>query len=222
MDLPGYGGSREIEGHPIENAIMAVISFMDALGLEKVRILGNSLGGVVGCSVAAEVPDRVNSLCTIGGIGTNVFSPSPPEGIRLLVDFTADPTRERLIYWLRSMVYDQTLVTEELISDRFARAIDPEYLASSRKIYDRQRINELYKLKPDSSKPWDSFLRIKCPTLVTWGQDDRVSPVDMAFTALRFIENSELHVFSKCGHWAMIERKLEFENIAMAFFRRNF
>ena len=71
-------------------------------------------------------PDRVGRLVTIGGIGTNVFSPGPSEGIRLLQEFTEDPTRQRLVDWLHSMVYDPALVTEELIEERWALATDPE------------------------------------------------------------------------------------------------
>jgi 2-hydroxy-6-oxonona-2,4-dienedioate hydrolase len=220
LDMPGYGGSPDVPGNPIENAVAAVIAFMDALGLERVRILGNSLGGVIGCSVAAALPDRIQYLCTIGGIGSSMLSPSPPEGINLLVDFTEDPTRERLISWLHSMVYDPALVTEELIEERYARATNPEYVAASRKIYSRNAVREIFKLRPESSKSLEAFLKIKCPVLITWGRDDRVSPLDMAFTPLRYIENAELHVFSKCGHWAMIERKAEFENVVMAFFCR--
>ena len=104
LDMPGYGGSPDIEGNPIVNAVQSVISFMDALGIERANILGNSLGGIVGSSVAAAVPDRVIRLTTIGGMGVNIFTPAPAEGINLLVDFTENPTRERIISWLRSMV----------------------------------------------------------------------------------------------------------------------
>ena len=62
---------------------------------------------------------------TIGGIGTNIFSPGPSEGIRLLQEFTENPTRQRLVDWLNSMVYDQALVTDELIEERWALATDP-------------------------------------------------------------------------------------------------
>ena len=62
--------------------------------------------------------------------------------------------------------------------------------------------------------------KIKAPTLIAWGRDDRVNPLDGALVPMRLIPNAELHVFPNCGHWAMIERKAEFENIAMAFLTR--
>ncbi len=69
---------------------------MDALGIDKAPpMIGNSMGGVVGVNLAIKKPDRVEKLVTIGGVGPNVFSPSPPsEGLRLLQEFTdAPPTR---------------------------------------------------------------------------------------------------------------------------------
>ena len=78
------------------------------------------MGGGVGINFAINNPDRVGKLVTIGGIGTNVFSPGPSEGIRLLQDFTEEPTRQRLVDWLRSMVYDEALVTDQLIEERWA------------------------------------------------------------------------------------------------------
>jgi pimeloyl-ACP methyl ester carboxylesterase len=65
-------------------------------------VIGNSMGGIVGAQAAIAHPDRVSRLVTIGGVGTNLFSPAPGEGIRLLTQFTDDPTREHLIAWLRS------------------------------------------------------------------------------------------------------------------------
>jgi len=62
---------------------------------------------------------------------------------------------------------------------------------------------------------------IKAPTLITWGRDDRVSPLDICLLPMRMIENSELHVFPNCGHWAMIECKERFETLVMDFIHSN-
>lgn len=77
------------------------------------------MGGVVGVNLAIRKPDRVEKLVTIGGVGPNLFSPSPSEGLRLPQEFADDPDRDKLVRWLTAMVYDRTLVTEELISERW-------------------------------------------------------------------------------------------------------
>lgn len=111
LEFPGFGVSDDFGGHPMLDAQRAAVVFADALGLDRVDIIGNSMGGGVGINFAINHPDRVRHLVTIGGIGTNIFSPGPSEGIRLLQEFTEDPTRARLVDWLNSMVYDPALVT---------------------------------------------------------------------------------------------------------------
>ena len=219
IDMPGYGESDALAGHPIDVAVNATVTFMDKLGIEEANILGNSLGGIVASRVAAEHSTRMLRLCMIGGVGLNLLTTFPNEGINRLVEFTENPTRERLVAWLHSMVYDPTLITEELIEDRWKRAMDPKTMAVSRQIYSRAAMQALA-ASQFQTQPWMHLPSIRCPTLLTWGRDDRVSPLDRALIPMRLIPKCELHVFHDCGHWAMIERKAEFESVVEAFFRR--
>jgi pimeloyl-ACP methyl ester carboxylesterase len=124
LEFPGFGVSDDFGGHPMITALDAVVRFVDALGLETVDIVGNSMGGGVAINFAIAHPERVRRLVTIGGIGRNILTPGPPEGIRLLQEFTEEPSRERLIRWLHSMVYDPATVTEELIEEPRHRSAD--------------------------------------------------------------------------------------------------
>ena len=65
--------------------------------------------------------------------------------------------------------------------------------------------------------PWAIMHKVKAPTLLTWGRDDRVSPLDMALIPMRTIPNAELHVFPNCGHWAQIEEAEEFATVCTDF-----
>jgi pimeloyl-ACP methyl ester carboxylesterase len=67
---------------------------------------------------------------------------------------------------------------------------------------------------------WAMLHTVAAPTLLTWGRDDRVSPVDMAITAMRLIPHAELHVFPNCGHWVMIEQKAAWESAVLSFLTR--
>ena len=222
LEFPGFGVSDDFGGHPMVTAQGAVAPFLDALDVPRVDVVGNSMGGGVGINFAIHQPDRVGKLVTIGGIGTNVFSPGPSEGIRLLQDFTEEPTRQRLVDWLRSMVYDEALVTDELIEERWALATDPPTLESARRMYGKAAFAQMMSVmrKADMPMPWAQMHKVRCPTLLTWGRDDRVSPLDMALIPMRTIPNAELHVFPNCGHWAMIEAKAAFESVVLAFLRR--
>jgi pimeloyl-ACP methyl ester carboxylesterase len=222
LEFPGFGVSDDFGGHPMLDAQSAVPAFVDALGLDRVDIIGNSMGGGVGINFAINHPDRIGKLLTIGGIGTNIYSPGPSEGIRLLQEFTEDPTRQRLVDWLNSMVYDPALVTETLINERWELATDPETLASARRMYGKAAFAAMTKMmrNADFPLPWAIMHKVKAPTLLTWGRDDRVSPLDMSLIPMRTIPNAELHVFPNCGHWVMIEQKQAFESTALSFLQR--
>ncbi len=222
LEFPGFGVSDPTDQHPMAAAPASVLRFLDGLGLHQVDVVGNSMGGIVAAQVAAAHPDRIRRMVTIGGVGRNVFSPGPGEGIKLLMEFTEEPTRERLVQWLHSMVYDPALVTDELIEERWAQATDPETLASARRMYGRKAMEARNAAAADSDAPpyWAMLHKIKARTLITWGRDDRVSPLDMALIPMRTIPEVELHVFPNCGHWAMIEAKEAWEATVLAFLTR--
>jgi 2-hydroxy-6-oxonona-2,4-dienedioate hydrolase len=220
LDFPGFGRSYSPDANPVMAAPGAVTSFLDALGLESVAIVGNSMGGGVAAQVAASQPERVSRLVTIGGVGVPIFSASPPEGIKLLVEFVDDPTRDRLVKWMESMVYDTSLITEEFVQMRWEQATDPEALDGIRRMYNQQLLAN-FRLVAGNPASLAMLPKIQAPTLLTWGRDDRVTPMDGALGPMRFIPRCELHVFYDCGHWAMIERKDEFESVVLSFLLRD-
>jgi 2-hydroxy-6-oxonona-2,4-dienedioate hydrolase len=222
LELPGFGVSDPTDQHPMVAALPAVERFLDGLGLDQVDVIGNSMGGIVATRFAIAHPDRVRRMVTIGGMGRPLLSPSPGEGINLLMEFTEDPTRERLVQWLHSMVFDRSLVTEELIEERWTQATEPSTLASARKMYSRAAIEGMGKAAAASAETpyWAMLNRVQARTLITWGRDDRVSPVDMALLPVSTIPDVELHVFANCGHWAMIEQKDAWESVVLAFLTR--
>ncbi|GAA0956937.1 alpha/beta fold hydrolase [Actinocorallia libanotica] len=222
LEFPGFGVSDPTDQHPMLAAPGAVVRFLDGLGLTQVDVVGNSMGGIVGAQVALAHPDRVRRLVTVGGLGRSVFSPAPGEGIKLLMEFTDDPSREKLVRWLNAMVYDPALVTEELIEERWAQATDPETLAAARRMYGSAAMTAAMKAAEAADTPpyWAMLHRLRARTLITWGRDDRVSPVDMALLPMRTIRDVEVHVFPDCGHWVMIEQKDAWESAVLAFLTR--
>jgi pimeloyl-ACP methyl ester carboxylesterase len=200
----------------------SVSAFLDGLGLGPVHLIGNSMGGIVATKVAIDEPHRVSKLVTIGGMGKNTFSPGPGEGIKLLMEFTDNPTREGLIRWLQSMVYDPAVVTEQLIEERWALATEPTTLEIARRMYSSKAMAAMGAAAATSTAIpyWAQLNKIKAPTLLTWGRDDRVSPVDMAILPMRDIPNGEVHIFPKCGHWTMIEARDAWVSAVLAFLTR--
>ncbi|MGU3291516.1 alpha/beta fold hydrolase [Williamsia sp. M5A3_1d] len=219
LEFPGFGVSDAWEGMPVLNAGKAVNLFMNSLGIESAAMVGNSMGGVVGVNLAIRKPERVSKLVTIGGVGGNLFSPSPSEGLTLLQEFADDPDRDKLVRWLRAMVFDKALVTDELIAERWKAATNPDALATGRAMYGSAafEMQQQFMAAADTPPYWAMMHKVACPTLLTWGRDDRVSPPDMALAPMRLIPDAQLHVFPRCGHWVMIEAKAAFEATVLAF-----
>jgi 2-hydroxy-6-oxonona-2,4-dienedioate hydrolase len=138
------------------------------------------------------------------------------------MDFVDDPHRDALVRWLHSMVHDRSLVTEELVEERWQHATEPATLAAAKAMYGRAAMTRAMAHADDSPEPpyWAMLHKITSEVLLTWGRDDRVSPLDMALLPLRTIPRAELHVFPDCGHWTMIEQRAAWESAVLAFLRR--
>lgn len=219
VDQPGFGHSAkpEITGNYFTFSADAVNALLDHLEIGRADLLGNSLGGGTAVRLALRHPARAGRLVLMapGGLGLNVFAPDPTEGVRKLALFGAPPgpSREKLADFLRTLVFDPAMVTEELVEERFAVASDPESLramVSLGKSFSR----------PDSFEDgmlWREAHRLRQRVLLVWGREDRVNPLDGALVPLKLIPRARLHVFGRCGHWAQLEKFAEFNRLALDF-----
>ncbi|MBV1918985.1 MAG: alpha/beta fold hydrolase [Sphingomonadaceae bacterium] len=221
-DMPGYGKTSAALGASPPETVNVVLALLDALNIERADVIGNSFGGMIATQLAAHHGGRVRRLVSIGGIGLYTMSSFPAEGLRRLVDFVEDPRRETLVSWLKSMVYDESLVTEEMIQSRLELATKPEILAASRMVYSRDALGAIAASMrgPNALAGISHLPLIEAPTLLCWGRDDRVTPLDGALVPMRIIPKCELHVFPQCGHWTMIEQRVAFESAVGAFLSR--
>ena len=217
VDQPGYGGSGTgpITGQYFTHAADALAALLDELGLAKVDLVGNSLGGGTAVRFALNHPGRAGKLLLMGpgGLSLNVFAPDPTEGVKRLGAFGANPSRERLAAFLRTLVFDPRLITDELIDERFAAASAPAALCAMREMgasfTDPGRYEE--------GLLWRDAHRLRNEVLLVWGREDRVNPLDGALVALKLIRRCRLHVFGGCGHWAHLEKFDEFNRLAFDF-----
>ena len=133
------------------------------------------------------------------------------------MDFSANPTREALRAFISTMVVNQKLVTDELVEERFADATAPGAQAAMASM-------GMSFWNPETAEDgmlWREAHQLRKHTLLTWGREDRVNPLDGAMVALKLIPKATLHVFPNCGHWAQIEAADEFREVATAFLARH-
>lgn len=218
-DLPGFGRS----GKPkLEHGLYGIYArmlfgFLDALGIERVDAVGNSLGGGIIVKMALTHANRLGRLVLMGPAGMpSMLTPQPTVGIRNILEYYAGegPTREKLERTLRMMVYDQANLTPELLEQRYQTSIDPEIVAN-------------WPIGKGGPPPLEAIWRedltaIRNETLVIWGRDDRVNTLDMFPLLLSQLPNSQLTVFSRCGHWVQWERAKPFNALVDAFLRGDY
>jgi 4,5:9,10-diseco-3-hydroxy-5,9,17-trioxoandrosta-1(10),2-diene-4-oate hydrolase len=219
IDQPGFGCSDRppVAGHYFTFAADAVAALLTELGIGKVHLIGNSLGGGTAVRFALRFPQRAGRLVLMGpgGLSLNVFAPDPTEGVKRLTEFAAPPgpSREKLAAFLRTLVHDQRLVTDELVEERFAAASDPGAMAAlaamGASFFDPACAEE--------GLLWREAHRLRQEVLLIWGREDRVNPLDGALVALKLIRRAQLHVFGRCGHWAQLEKFDEFNRLAISF-----
>lgn len=220
VDQPGFGRSSKPAELPKQFYAFsadAILELLDQLGVEQAHFVGNSLGGGTAVRFALDHGRRAGRLVLMapGGLQLNVFSPDPTEGIKKLFAFAAPPgpSKEKLADFLRTLVHDPSIVTDELVAERFAYAADPESLRGMAAMGATFARPDMI----DDGLLWREAYKLRQRVLLVWGREDRVNPLDGALVALKLIPRAQLHVFGGCGHWAMLEKFDEFNRLTADF-----
>lgn len=218
FDCPGWGKSDSIvsTGSRSDLNARALLALMDSLGIEQAHLIGNSMGGHSAVAFALTYPARTGRLVLMGGGaggGASPFVPMPTEGIKLLQQLYREPTIENLKRMMAVFVYDLSALTEEQMALRLenmlARRDHLENFVRSSAANARQFPDYSHRLP-----------EITAPTLIVWGRDDRFVSLDAGLRLLAGLPNSEMHVFSRCGHWAQWEHADEFNSLVARFLAR--
>ena len=217
-DLPGYGKSGKglSRTDPFGDLAESMLGLLDALGVHRAAVVGNSLGGACALRMALERPDRVSRLVLMGPGGIGTSRSLPTRGLRRLFGYYEGdgPTIEKMQAFIRDdLVYDGQAVPDDVIRTRFESSIDPEVVAN-----------------PPLRRPrgWSALMHmdltrdprlagLQTPTLVLWGTEDRVNRPSGGRLLQRRMPNCDLHLFSRTGHWVQWERAEEFNAVTTAF-----
>lgn len=211
-DMPQFGKSEKVvltEGRLQFNARI-LKGFVAALDLGKTHIIGNSVGGQVGLKFGLDFPELLDRLIILGsGAMPPLFAPYPVEGVKLINAYYkgSGPSREKLRDLMATNVYDASILSEETLEARFQASIDPETVELFGK---KQRDLPRENLGPD-------LPRLKAKLLTVWGMDDRMGALDVGLQITRLVPNSQMHIFSRCGHYPQIEHAAAFNRLAIDF-----
>nr|XP_061812148.1 2-hydroxymuconate semialdehyde hydrolase-like [Nerophis lumbriciformis] len=200
LDLPGFGltGPAADHDYRTERYVEHLAAFLDHLGVARVHLAGNSLGGLIAWRFAAAHPERVERLVLIDAAGfpppqrRNIFDVGRTPGVRQMA--TRVTPRFLFSNALLEIYADPSKVTPELI-DRY-------YLLTLRR---GNRAALVARLSEPGLVYPDRLREIDHPTLVMWGRLDPWLPVEHADRFAEFLPNAELLIYDDAGHLPMEE-----------------
>lgn len=173
--------------------------FVETMNLDKLLIIGNSLGGHVGILYTLKNPEKVTKLILTGssGLFENTMGGSYPRR------GSYDYIRERVAYTF----YDPNVASKELVDEVFE---------TTKSIPKCMRIVAIAKSAQRNNLALE-LPTIKVPTLLVWGLNDTITPPMVAHEFNRLIPNSELKFIDKCCHAPMMEHPDKFNKVVEHF-----
>jgi pimeloyl-ACP methyl ester carboxylesterase len=212
FDLPGHGLADKPADFDYSSGGLAgyTLALMDALDIDRVHLVGTSLGGHVASLVALRAPERCDSLYLVAPLGLAPISREAGEGIRRSVrDVSIDGVRAKL----RNVFIDHSLASEALITEesRINGSAGGVQALSALADYLVDRLNgELVDRDLVA-------LAQRLPVGLLWGEHDRMVPLAVGQAAAQALGMAELPVMAGVGHAPYVERPAEFVDHWRAF-----
>ncbi|ALC91650.1 hydrolase [Bacillus sp. FJAT-18017] len=212
VDLPGFGKSEKpiTYIYSFQNYAGLLLECLRKFGFSSTSIVAHSMGGQIALNMALIAPEKINKLILLCSSGYLKPARKP------LIYCSYLPFFEKFVHYyvrrkdvkhhLSNVFFDQTLINDELIQE-FGKPLAEKgfYQALIRLL--RHREGDLL---PQQLK------EIKVPTLLIWGEEDRVVPVEVGKRLVRDLPDAQLITVEKTGHLITEERPdLVFQNILM-------
>ncbi len=223
LSFPGFGTSTKPEADYSPAFLSKVVlAFLDHLQLEKVSVVGNSLGGLVAMYLALAVPQRVSALVLVdsAGLGREITWPmrllTLPGMGQLVAATNKTPIGAKLWAWSVSalIVAHPNRSPSSWRNRLYEMARDPNYLKAtvasvkSGNTLAGQREREIM---------LDRLPRLTMPTLIIWGERDRIVPVHHAHAAKSRLVQGQTVILSDCGHSPQVEQPERFASAVSEF-----
>ncbi|HEX5689049.1 MAG TPA: alpha/beta hydrolase [Roseiflexaceae bacterium] len=205
----GYSELPEQSDHSLERWTDHLLSFMQAVGLKRAHLIGNSMGAAVALAAAVTHPEAVDRLVLMGPMGVNFpltegldavwgYTPSIANMKRLLAVFTYDHDR---------------FVTDELAELRYKASLRPGMQESFSSMFPEPRQSRIAAMATYENR----LHEVRAPTLIVHGREDQVIPLASSMKLIQALDNAQLHVFGRCGHWTQIEHAAAFNRLVRDF-----
>lgn len=212
IDLPGFGHSACIEeGYTIADLSEMVILLIEQLSLDKVSVLGHSMGGYVGLEILANYGNRLVSL---GLIHSHCF----------------EDTAERKANRLKSLDFIEKHGTEPFLKSFFVNLFAPQnydankneiasLIRNTAKLSNKAVIDGAIALLSRKSHV-ETLQKTQLPIFIYAGEQDSAIPTDYSLKMASLAKFCDFHLYSNIGHMGFYENKKEFLKSVNAFLNR--
>ncbi|MDQ6811983.1 MAG: alpha/beta hydrolase [Actinomycetota bacterium] len=223
FDLPGFGHSPMPSFEISISAYARLLEHLfDELEIDAAAVVGNSMGGFIAAELAIAFPQRVERLVLVSAAGISSFDNRQALGVlpglrraeRILMASTAWFASKSDAVAARPRLRDATLLAVLAHPSRLPAALAAEQLRGAGKpgFIPALAANLNYGFRERLSE-------IACPTLIVWGDNDRIITVRDSDVFAELIPNSRKSVFADTGHMAMLERPVAFNPLLAEFLR---
>jgi 2-hydroxymuconate-semialdehyde hydrolase len=210
-DQLGFGGTATGAARSYGRAAWTghAEALLDALGVDRCDVIGNSMGGAVALSLAAARPAAVRRIVLMGTMGVAM---ALPPGLRTIWSYRPGVAAMREVIGL--FAYDRSLITDELVRMRYQASREPSVADSWAAMF------------PEPQQRWVDDLALSGaelgavaqPVLLVHGRDDQVVPWRASSAPMTdLLPDCRLHLIGACGHWTMIEKTAEFLGVVQPF-----
>lgn len=209
IDIVGFGFSDkpENEQYTLAFFVECLGQALDAIGVERCSVVGNSLGGAIAIGFALAEPERVERLILMA-----------PGGLSNMEEYGQMPGMQRMF-----QVYGSgEPVTAAIMKDLFAFGLmhDPRH-ATDQLVAERMQVMALMNAQVMSSMQipvlTERLPELRCPVLGFWGCNERMMPDSGIMALARHCPRLRLILVSECGHWVMVEHEAMFNRMCLDF-----
>ena len=213
IDLPGHGlaekGGRF--DHSVPNYAAFAQAVLDEVGVDRVYLVGTSLGGHVLATVACEIPERVAGLAMVGTLGMAPIGQAARERTAGLIGDTSPEMVDRKLH---SIIHDDSLVTEELYREEVRINNSPGAAEGF------ERVSDYFANRIDDDVVGERLAALsgRFPVLLVWGRQDMGFPLSMGEAAHELLAGSRLAIMDNAAHAPYYERPETFNAVITQFF----
>ena len=209
-DMVGFGYTERPQGfvYNMDAWVRQAVGLLDALGIERTDLVGNSFGGGLSLALAIAHPERVRRLVLMGSAGVSF---PLTEGLDAVWGYT--PSVENMRAIMDYFAFDQGLMSDDLARLRFEASIRPGFQESFAAMFPAPRQRWIEALASTEA----DIRALPHQALVIHGREDRVIPLATSLTLSSWIQRSQLHVYGQCGHWTQIEHAARFARLVGDF-----